>query len=196
MATPQLGIGNIQTQSGGQTQLANIAQASSGSSRSQSTGQAVGTQAGETANVYQPWQSGLQEQAGQAAGNFLQSGNLPGSFAMPPQVAEAYASNFNRFVAPGIAAQGGAGSPAIASQMALGLEQLTADMYRTQSGNFGNALGQAQSLGFTPVGATQSGRSQEDTNAQSAGSWQQVQDTVQSLAASASGLSTTIPRYF
>lgn len=156
-----------------------------GNQNTTSTGAANASGTSAQQNTYQPWQTGLQAQAGQAAGNFLQTGNLPGTFGAPPQVTQAYIDNFNRSVAPQLAAQYGAGSPAIGSQLALGLEQLQAQVYQNQSANFSNALNTAGGLGFQAIGQTGQQQQAQTQNQQSNSNWQATENTVANLQAAA-----------
>lgn len=161
-----------------------------GNQNTSSTGAANATGTSAQQNTYQPWQTGLQAQAGQAAGNFLQTGNLPGTFGAPPQVTQAYIDNFNRSVAPQLAAQYGAGSPAIGSQLALGLEQLQAQVYQNQSANFSNALNTAGGLAFQSVGQTGQQNQAQTENQKSNTNWQSTENTVSNLRAAASNTSS------
>jgi hypothetical protein len=117
----------------------------------QTSGQA-GT--GSTSNVYTPGQQGLQGNLGNLWQSFL-SGNIPGSFTNPQAATNAYQSNFQSQVAPGLAAQYGAGSPVIGSQNALGLAQLQGQLYNTGVNNFLGAMGGGTNYALgMPTGTT------------------------------------------
>jgi hypothetical protein len=91
-------------------------------------------------NTYSPGQQQLQGNLGNLWQSFL-SGNIPSSFTNPQAAINAYNTNFQTSVAPGMAAQYGAGSPAIGSANALGLAQLQGQLYNTGVNNFLGALG-------------------------------------------------------
>lgn len=171
------------------TQLMNESgnQSSSGST----TAQGAGTT--QQANTYLPWQGPLQEQVGQAAGNFLQTGSLPGTFGAPPGVSQAFTNDFNRFVAPKMAANLGAGSAAIPSALALGLEQLNAKLYQQQSGAFGGALASAGNLAFNPVGNTSQQAQTSQTQNDADSDWQRDLESIVTLAQAATQSTTTLP---
>lgn len=151
------------------TQVNSSAGFMSGSGSSNTSGTGSSAAAGQ--NTFTPQQQGLQGNVLESAQNFLQTGNLPGTFAAPQQVFDAYKSNYNQTVAPMIAASGGAGSPALASNLALGLEQLASNLYQSQSANFGNALATAGGLAFNPTGYTQA----QTANQNSQTDWQSQQ---------------------
>jgi len=117
---------------------------------------------GTTANTFTPGQTGVQNNLGGLWSSFLQ-GNIPSSFTNPAAATNAYQSNFQTQVAPGLAAQYGAGSPVIGSQNALGLAQLQGNLYNTGVNNFLGALGGGSNyaLGMpTGTGSTQAGLNQ------------------------------------
>jgi hypothetical protein len=119
------------------------------SSTSNSTGQSTGNSAQQ--NTYTPGQQQVQGQLGAGYGNLLNStqsaagGAIPSAFTNNPNLVGAYNTSYNQTVAPQEAFQGGAGSPAIASNQALGLQQLLANQYNTGIGQYQNALGQQSS---------------------------------------------------
>lgn len=171
------------TQSGTQVQGSNTVNQSNQSGQNNSYGTATGNQA----NVYTQGQQNLQGQVGGAIGNTLAGGGIPGADTnFVPQQMQAYADYYNRYVAPGQAAQGGAGSPAMASGLALGLEQLQAGLgstiYQTNAGAYNNALNTGTQAAYTPTGQNTSGtnatNTANSTNAVTnttnvgAGSWQ------------------------
>lgn len=120
------------------------------------TSQAGQAQTGTSAqqNTFTPGQTGVQGQLGNLYSQFLQ-GNIPSSFTNPAAATNAYQSNFNTQVAPGLASQYGAGSPVIGSQNALGLAQLQGNLYNTGVQNYTNALTAGSNYGLgMPTGAT------------------------------------------
>lgn len=137
-----------------------------GATSSNTNQQGTGNQAQQQANVYNPWQQQEQQQAGQAASAFLQTGNLPGTLGAPPAETQAYINNFNQNVAPQLAAQYGAGSPAIASQEALGLSQLAGSEYSQGISALSGAINQEAGIGFNSIGSNQAGNQaqQQTTN--------------------------------
>lgn len=106
-------------------------------------------------NQFNPGQQGLQGSLGGMYQNFL-SGQVPQSFTAPPQVLDAYKQYFQNQVAPGIAAQYGAGSPQMGAQQTNGLTQLLANLYQQGMSNYGNVLGGASSYALNPTGYNQS----------------------------------------
>jgi hypothetical protein len=125
------------------------------------TGSSSGVQgaSGTTSNAYTQGQQNLQGNLGNLWQSFL-SGNIPSSFTNPAAATNAYQSNFQSQVAPGLAAQYGAGSPVIGSQNALGLAQLQGQLYNTGVNNFLGALGGGTNYALgMPIGtgSTQAG---------------------------------------
>lgn len=162
----------------------------SGSGSSSQTGSAAtsGNYSGTSQNIYTPGQQGLQNQVGGAAGTVLGGASdlSAESSQIIPQSMQAYSDYYNRFVAPQAAASGGAGSPAIASNLALGLEQLQAQLtpqiYSTQAGVFSNALGTAENAAYTPTGATNSGTQSSTQDTTGSGNWQSSSNQLSALA--------------
>ena len=103
---------------------------------------------------FTPQQLALQQQVSGGMGNFLQ-GNIPTNFTAPQSVLTAYQQQFQNQVAPGLAAQYGAGSPQIASQQNQGLTSLLGNLYQTGTSNYGNALNSAGSYAMNPIGQAQ-----------------------------------------
>lgn len=151
----------------------------------------VGQQSGSSQGTFLPGQQQLQGQVGNALGSVLSGQGIPGSStSFIPQQTQAYVDNYNRYVAPQEAAQGGAGSPAIASNLALGLENLQGnlaqDVYNTNAGVFSSALGTGTSAAYNPTGQNTSGttsgttattaNSTQNTTQDQAGSWQANND--------------------
>lgn len=153
----------------------------------QSNATQTGTLAGQQAqsNVYQPWQQALAQEAGGAAGNYVTSGAPPPGVTGADQALEqAYAQQYDQTVAPEIANAQGPGSPALGSNLALGLEQLNANVYGTNLAAYQNAINQAGTIGLTPEGTTGTqGQTTTGTQAQtSTSNTQQQQDWQQALA--------------
>jgi hypothetical protein len=147
------------------------------------TGSLAGSQA--QSNVYQPWQQTLAQEAGTAAGNYVTGGTPPPGVTGADQALEqAYTDQYNQVVAPQIAAAQGPGSSALGSQLALGLEQLNANVYGTNLSAYQNAINQAGTIGLTPEGVTGTqGQTTTGTQAQtSTSNTQQEQDWQQALA--------------
>lgn len=122
-------------------------------------------QAGAQANQYTEGQQALQ---GQLPGMYssLIGGQVPTQFTAPQQLIDQYNRAFQANVAPGLAAQYGAGSPQIASQQSFGLGNLLANQYQQGIGNYQNALGQAAGYALSPVGssnATQGNQTSQGT---------------------------------
>lgn len=118
------------------------------------TGSYSGGQSGSGNNYqnyqYSPAQQGLQNQLGGAWGQFLQ-GNVPSGFTNNPNLVNAFTTAFNQN-APSMAFQGGAGSPQMQSNYAMGLQQLLANQYNQGVSNYANALQGAGGFGLTPLG--------------------------------------------
>jgi hypothetical protein len=147
----------------------------------------TGTLGQQQQNQYGAGQQALQQQLPGTLSNFLQTGNLPGTFAAPPQVLSAYQSNFNQMVAPQLAAQYGAGSPVLGSQETMGLQQLLSNLYQTQSNNFNNDLNTGANIAFNAIGSnanTQQAQQQaqtQNTNTTGNQNWQQLNSLSSSM---------------
>ena len=102
-------------------------------------------------NQFSGGQLNLQNLLPSLYSSFLQ-GNIPSSFTSPSAPFAAYNSNFQNYVAPGLAAQYGAGSPQIGAQQAMGNQQLAGNLYQQGVSNYGNALSNAGGYGLTPTG--------------------------------------------
>jgi hypothetical protein len=104
------------------------------------------------ANQYTPGQQALQAQLNSAYGNLL-SGNIPSSYTSNPNLVGAYTSAFNQSEAPSLALQGGAGSPQLQSNYALGLQNLLSNQYNTGVSEYQNSLAGATSPAYSAVGS-------------------------------------------
>jgi len=186
MAAALSGTGYINngttTQTGGQ----NVTGASNANTSTQSSGTGNANQS----NTYLPWQSGLQSQVAGAEGNLL-AGNVPTSFTNPQASVQAYENNFNQYVAPELASQYGAGSPAIGATESSGLTNLAAQNYQSGISNYSNVLAGAQSAALTPTGQT-SNQAQEQ---QGTGNTTQVQSLTDllNMIESTSGSGINLP---
>jgi hypothetical protein len=107
----------------------------------------------QQANTYLPWQQQMQGQVAGAQSNLL-AGNVPTSLTNPQASTQAYMQNFNQYVAPELAAQYGAGSPAIGASLSSGLTNLAAQNYQAGVSNYQNAINSAQTGALTPTGQT------------------------------------------
>jgi hypothetical protein len=106
-------------------------------------------------NVYTPGQSSLLGGTVGGYGNLL-AGNVPTSFTQNPQLLQSYNTAFNQ-AAPSLSFQGGAGSPQMQSNYALGLSSLLGNQYNTGISNYLGALGGASNTSLSPVGANATG---------------------------------------
>lgn len=125
--------------------------------------QQANTGAQQQQNTYTPGQSDVQGSLGGLYQQLL-GGNIPSSFTNPAAATNAYNSNFQTQVAPGLAAQYGAGSPQIGSQQALGLAQLQGNLYNSGVQNYMGALGQESNYALgMPTGASSTTQGQGAT---------------------------------
>ncbi len=122
----------------------------------------------QQANVYTGAQQALQGQALNQGSQILQ-GNINPSFGLPQSVYDAAMFNFNKYQVPLLAAQHGAGSPAISSAMQELNLNLTAQSGQNAVSNSLNALDTAAKYAFTPVG----------NNAMNTGNQQQTGSSLQ-----------------
>lgn len=153
-------------------------------SQRQSTNQTSANQSqGAQANVYNPEQDQLQQLAAKQAAQYLQTGVAPGVDASLAAQSAAFKQNFNQMVAPQMAAQYGAGSPAIASAEAQGLVNLTSDVYKNQGSQFNSALGTAAGMAYTPTGSVDANKANASSTLKSKSDWQQAMDQSLNMAA-------------
>lgn len=120
------------------------------------TGQQTGTNTGQSTqlNQYSAAQQALQSQlAGQYGGFLSGQTQVPAYMTAPPQVFDAWNEQFNKEVAPGLAAQFGGNSPQIHAQRAYGNRQLAAQLYQGGITNWLNGLGAANNFALTPQGS-------------------------------------------
>lgn len=120
------------------------------------TGINAGQQAQVQQNTYTPGQQGLQDNLGGFYNQLLQ-GNIPQSYTAPQPLVNAFNSDFDQNVAPGIASQFGPGSNQIGSQHALALQQMLGNQYNLGVGNYMNALGGATNYAQNPTGSASTG---------------------------------------
>ncbi len=119
----------------------------------QQQGAGAQTGAASALNQYTQGQQQLQGTLPQTLQSVLSGqSQVPDYFTAPPQVFKAYNDNFQQSVAPGIAAQFGAGSPQMASQQSIGNQNLAANLYQNGQGNYLNYLNSAANVAFNPVG--------------------------------------------
>jgi hypothetical protein len=149
MANNISGTGDVTNQQTTETGGQNV----TGVSNANTTQQTSGTGQTNQQNTYLPWQQQIQGQVGQAEGNLL-SGNVPTSFTNPQAATQAYMNNFNQYVAPELASQYGAGSPAIGASLNSGLTSLAAQTYEQGITNYGNAVSGAANTALTATGQT------------------------------------------
>lgn len=162
MATqPISGTGFVTNQSTTQTGGQNVTGVSNANTNQQSTGTGQTNQQ----NTYLPWQQQVQGEVGQAENNLL-SGNVPTSFTNPQAATQAYMNNFNEYVAPELASEYGAGSPAIGASLNSGLTNLAAQTYQQGFANYGNAISGAANTGLTATGQTGQQQQQQSGTAQ------------------------------
>jgi hypothetical protein len=174
--------------SGSNNATTNTQQGMTGSSTAANNG------TGTSTNNYLPWQQALGAQAGQQSSDFLTTGQLPGTFGAPPQVTQAFTQAWQNGVEPQLSAQYGQGSPALGASLAHGLEQLDAQVYQNQSGDFANAIGAEGRLALNPVGVTSSTTNNSTaTNSQNQNlhsvqnsDWQSLQDQISAMSSTAS----------
>lgn len=130
-------------------------------------------QTGSQLNQYTAGQQQLQSQLPQLLSGVLSGqAQIPPYWTAPQQVFDAYNHNFQHYTAPQIAAQYGAGSPQMGSQMSLGNERLAAELYQGGIGNYLNFLNQAGTMAFTPVGQQTAAAQNQNNN------WQSQQNTL------------------
>lgn len=143
---------------------------SSGSSDQQQNVQGQSNQATDqnqlNSNTYDPASLALRNQGAGSLAEIMATGQLPGNFGISKQAFDALNSAFERNIAPGMAAQFGAGSPAIASQEALMNEQLAATLGQQQWQNYQGIFNDVSNFAFTPTGqqSTMGQTRTEDTN--------------------------------
>lgn len=138
---------------------------------------------GSVTNQYTAGQQGLQGKVPGAYGDFL-GGNIPSTFTMPQPVIDNFTKQFNTWSAPSLALNGGAGSPQIAGNYAMGLSDLMARLYQQGVGNYQGALAGADNSAFgRPTGTnTVDARDVSQTGGSTANQ-QYSQETQQKYAA-------------
>lgn len=122
----------------------------------------------QQANVYTGAQQALQGQALDQGSQIMQ-GNINPNMGLPQSVWDAAMFNFNKYNAPLLAAQHGAGSPAINSAMQELNLNLAAQSGQNAVSNSINAMDAAAKYAFTPVGS----------NAMNTGAQQQTGNSTQ-----------------
>lgn len=134
------------------------------SQQSQTAGTSLNNQIGSQANQYTAGQQALQNQTLSALSGMISGQSIPSNFGLPQSAYDAYNLNFDRNIAPKIAAANGSGSPAIASQYTQGLVSLAAQGGQNAMSNALNAYNLAGDYAFRPVGQTQQQSSQTNFN--------------------------------
>lgn len=162
----------IQDTNAATAQTQNVNTTDTGAQHTTSDTNASNAGAQSQQNTYTPFQQDLQNEAAKQAGQFLQTGVAPGMDQNLAAQEAAFKQNFNQTVAPQLAAQFGAGSPAIASAESQGLVNLTANAFQNQGSNFNNALGTAGNLAFTATGQNAQNKSNAATNTNTNQGWQ------------------------
>jgi len=112
-------------------------------------------------NQYTPQQQAAQGQLGNAYSGLV-NGQVPTQFTAPPSVISAWNQAFQQNVAPGLAAQYGAGSPQIGAQQSYGLGQLLANQYQQGLSNYSGALAGLGSYAMSPIGATSANQTNQN----------------------------------
>jgi hypothetical protein len=118
------------------------------------TGNQQNTGTTNVAGQYNPAQTALQGQLPSLYQSVL-AGNIPQTFTAPQAAIDAYQQQFDAWKAPQLAASGGAGSPMMAANQAMGLSNLMGNLYQSGVGNYNNTLGQAGNLAFQQTGTNQ-----------------------------------------
>ena len=119
-------------------------------------------------NTFTPGQTQTQGNLGSLWQSFM-GGNIPSSFTTPQAPMNAFTSNYNQNIAPGVASTYGAGSPVNASNEALQMQQMQGNLYNTGVQNYNNALNSGTNYALSPTGQT----------GQTAGQGQTAQDQSQ-----------------
>lgn len=125
-------------------------------------GQQGQTQSQSQMNVYNPQQQALQGNVLDQANNLL-TGNVSNSFGLPQSVWDAAYYNFNKYQAPQLAAQHGAGSPAISSSMNELNLQLAGLSGQNAMSNALGAFDAAAKYAFNPLGSNAANVSNQTT---------------------------------
>lgn len=137
----------------GMTPLYNTATFNSGTQSG--TQQQSGVSSGQTAqaNTYNPSGQALQDQGAASLSNVLSTGQLPGNFGMSQLAFDALNQNFNRYQAPALANQFGAGSAAIGASQGEQNMNLAAQMNRDAWTNYNNVFNDVANFAYTPTGS-------------------------------------------
>lgn len=176
---------NIDVSNGTQAGTQNTTQDSSGSSRNNTaqTGSQAGAQ--QQQNTYLPFQEQIQQGLGNNVNSFLTTGVAPNTQNVLDAENAAYNQAFQQGPAHQLAAQYGAGSPAIASALEQGYLQNTANVFANQGQAYNSALATAGNLALTPSGSQGTQTGKESQNTQSTQNWQQAMNEAQTMATNA-----------
>jgi hypothetical protein len=116
-------------------------------------------------NQYSGAQQGLQDQLAQQASDVMSSGQIGGQWLNPTQAQSDWANlQWQQHVAPMLAAQHGADSPALASSLSQMLLGLSAQGAQQGLGAYTAAANQAQNIAFTPMGSSQVNNQSQNSN--------------------------------
>lgn len=154
-----------QTPPSGWNTVAQIAGANNNTSATAQSQQQQGL--GSTANTYNAAQTANQSALPAFYAN-LMNGQIPSSFTHPQAAIDAFNNDFQNVQAPNLALSGGAGSPMIARNQAMGLSNLESNLYNTGVSNYINALGAGTNNAYQSTGAennTASSGAQQGTGA-------------------------------
>jgi hypothetical protein len=133
-------------------------------------------------NTYTQPQQGLQ---GQVPGLYssLLAGQIPSTFTAPQPVIDNFNKEWQTWQAPQIAVNGGANSPMLAANQAMGKSNLLANLYNQGTQNYMTGLSGAETAAMTPTGQNQQSNAAANSNMANTTNQQYKQDTNQSYAA-------------
>lgn len=119
-------------------------------------GTTQGQQANNTQNLqsnqYTAQQQAMQSQGLSGLAGIMAGGSVPSNFGLPQSVYDAAFANFNQYQAPLLAAQNGAGSPAINSAMQNLQLQLAGLAGSNAMSNFNSIYSAGLNYAFQPIG--------------------------------------------
>lgn len=147
----------------------NTTQSQQGVNNTTGASNSLGNQASNatTANTYNQNQTANQNQL-PTIYDSLMKGNIPNSFTAPQSVIDNYKTQFQSMQAPALALQGGAGTPMIAGQQAMGMSNLLSNLYQQGTGNYMNAIAGADANAYQATGGQQQNQGTQASNASSA----------------------------
>lgn len=160
-----------------QSTSGNMTQANTG------TGTLGGTGTNNSANQYSAAQQQMQGQLPSLYQQLL-TGGTPNSWTTVPQEAiNNYQNQFDAWKAPQLAAKGGAGSPMMAANQAMGLSNLLSNLYPSGVQQYQNALGAATNFAMTPQGVNNNTSTNQNTTSGGNMNQQYSQDVNQKYTA-------------